>query len=87
MKLKYDFEFTDVCGSYMAVAVGENAEACKTIIHLNSTGKRIVELIKEQMPEDEIVSLLQEEYYATEVELKTAVRKVVQSLDDAGFIL
>lgn len=87
MKLKYDFVLQEVGGLYMAVAVGEGAQAFKGMIRLNESAKRIFELIQEKDSEDAVVEALKEEYEAEEAILRASVDNVMGQLKKEGLLL
>ena len=80
MKLKYEFAIQEVIGNYVAVAVGDKADKFGGVIRLNDTGKRIFELIQQELDEDAIVAALAQEYDASDDALRAEVRKVVAEL-------
>ena len=64
MKLKYEFVVKNVCGSMVAVAVGDGTSAFNGMIKLNSTGAEIMEMLAVPTAEDQIVDALTEKYKA-----------------------
>ena len=80
MKLKYEFAIQEVIGNYVAVAVGNKADQFGGVIRLNDTGKRIFELIQQELDEDAIVAALAQEYDASDDALRAEARKVVAEL-------
>lgn len=86
MKLKYTFAIKEVLGMYLAVSVGEDNAKFDGVLRLNETGKRILELLQDGLEEETIVSILKEEYDATEEELRNEVKKIVDQLRDEGMI-
>ena len=67
MKLKYEFVVKNVCGSMVAVAVGDGTSAFNGMIKLNSTGAEIMEMLAVPTAEDQIVDALTEKYKAEAV--------------------
>lgn len=86
MKLKYDFVVRDVCGSSVAVAVGDGASAFNGMIKLNSTGAEIMELLASPTTEEQIVDTLTEKYKADKSEVASAVASFLKTLRDSGVI-
>ena len=57
MKAKYTFEIMEIDDQMMAVPVGEVADELHGILKLNQSAAAILELLKEETSEEEIVRL------------------------------
>ena len=62
MKAKYTFEIMEIDDQMMAVPVGEEADELHGILKLNESAAAILELLKEETSEEEIVQKLLEKY-------------------------
>ena len=86
MKLKYEFLVREVGDRFVAVAVGENAEEFHGIIRMNKSGKIILENLREETTEDEILRKLTEQYEGTEEFFRGEITKFVTGLKNAGVL-
>lgn len=86
MKLKHTFEMMEIDEQKMAVPVGDGADAFHGILKLNQSAAAILELLKEETTEEEMVQKLKEDYDSSEEEIRTYVREYVEELKKAGFI-
>ena len=80
MKLKYEFETTELGDEIIAVPVGDNALDFKGVLNLNGTAADILKLLKTETTEAELVSALAKNYDATAEELAAAVKDFVAQL-------
>lgn len=80
MKLKYEFETTELGDQIIAVPVGENATDFKGVITLNEYGAAILNRMKEETTVDKIVDSLLEEFDGTREELSAYVEKFAEKL-------
>ncbi len=87
MKLKYEFIIREVGDRYVAVAVGDNAEEFHGIIRMNKSGKIMMELLKNEITETDLLTKLMEQYEGTEEFFKGEIDKFVGGLRNAGVIV
>lgn len=87
MKLKYEFIIREVGDRYVAVAVGDNAEEFHGIIRMNKSGKIMMELLKNEITETDLLTKLMEQYEGTEEFFKGEINKFVGGLRNAGVIV
>ena len=80
MKLKYEFETTELGDEIIAVPVGDNAMEFKGVLNLNATAAAILKLLKEDTTVEQIVLSLLEEYEADKEELTAFVENFVEKL-------
>lgn len=80
MKLKYQFVFQNICGQYMAVAVGEDARRFSGVISLNETGYDICRLLQEDTDRDTLIDRLLDIYDADRDTVAGYVDQVVAQL-------
>lgn len=80
MKNKYIFEKMELDGSIVAVPVGESAADFHAVLNLNEEAMRILELLKEETTEKEIVSMLLLEYEGTEEQISSLVHSFIEQL-------
>lgn len=86
MKLKHTFEMMEIDEQQMAVPVGDGADAFHGILKLNQSAAAILNLLKEDTTEEEIVGKLKETYDSSEEEIRTYVHDYVEELKKAGFV-
>ena len=80
MKNKYTFERMELDGSIVAVPVGENAADFHAVLNLNEEAMRVLELLKEETTEEEIVSKLLLEYEGTREQISALVHVYIEQL-------
>ncbi len=81
-----DMILTEIEGDYYAVPTGAAAKRFSGMIRMNKTGKRIFELLMEDLSEDETVRKLTEEYEVDEATARENVRSLAKKLQDAGVL-
>ena len=86
MKLKYTFESIDMGDEIVAVPVGEGADKVRGMLKLNKEGLEILELLKDDMTEEEILKRLSDKYNNDRDTLITYIRKVTSLLKNADLI-
>ena len=86
MKLKYEFETTELGDEIIAVPVGDNARDFSGVLNLNASAAAILKLLKEDTTVEQIVLSLMEEYEGGKEKLTAFVEKFVQKLDDEGLL-
>ena len=86
MRLKYSFELMDMGNEIIAVPVGENAGQLRGVVRLNKSGAVILELLKTDTTEDEMVNILAEKYENGRSDLSLYVHTVVEKLRKDGII-
>lgn len=80
MKLKYSFEIMELDDEIVAVPVGRNANELHSILNLNEVGKRIIEILHEEITEEDLVSRLLSEYVGAKDDVEKAVHLFVEQL-------
>ena len=86
MKLKYEFETTELGDQIIAVPVGENAGDFKGVLTLNASAAAILKLLQKDTTADEIVSVLTEEYEGTKEEMTAFVERFINKLRDENLL-
>lgn len=86
MKLRYSFETVDVGDEIIAVPVGPKAEKVNGIIKLNKSGKEILELLKTETTENEIVDALTSQYEDNRSILTRYVHSLIETFRINGLI-
>lgn len=76
-KLKYMFETMELDGCIIAVPVGELASKYHGVIKLNDTGAAILEMLKEEISETEIINALIKRYDVPVEKLSADVQKFI----------
>ena len=86
MKLKYEFETTELGDEIVAVPVGDNAMDFRGVLNLNASAAAILKQLKENTTVEQIVSSLMEEYEGSKEELTASVEKYVEKLRSEDLI-
>ena len=86
MKLKYSFETVNMGEERIMVPVGESANQVGGVIKLNVAGLEIVELLKKEKDEEEIVSLLSDKYENGRSAIAGYVHGVIETLREHDLI-
>ena len=86
MKSKYLFEKMELDGQIVAVPVGENAGDLHAVLNLNEEAMSILECLKEETTEEEIVKKLLTEYEGTEAELLPMVHEFIELMRKEGLL-
>lgn len=88
MKLKYDFIIDEVAGQKVAIPLGQAEGFTGGFLKLNNTGAYIMELLKNDITEQEIISEIQKNYEVDDVnEVKEWVTSFIESLKKADVLL
>ena len=82
MKLKYDFIIREIGQRYVAVAVGANAEDFHGIIKLNTSGRIMLEMMKNEISKEDLIAALMEKYEGTQEFFSGEIDKFVKTLTD-----
>lgn len=83
MKLKYNFAVQKVTNFWAAVPVGRDAQRYNGVISLNESACDMLEFLREDITEEELVQKMLGEYDIDEATLRADVRKFVQQLQEA----
>lgn len=86
MRLKYQMAVQEVAGTYMAVAIGDDARCYNSILKLNETGKTILEMLRQETTEDAIVTELMNLYEGEETLVRSSVAEIIDRLASEGLI-
>lgn len=86
MKLKYNFAVQKVTDFWAAVPVGRDARIYKGVISLNETARDMMELLREDITEDQLVAKMQQEYDIDEPTLRQHVKDFIAKLQEAGVL-
>lgn len=77
----------EVAGEYILIPVGEMAMKVHGIINLTESGRLIWERLQEECQEEELVSVLRQEYEVDEETAVQDVRAFLKKLEDAGLLV
>ena len=83
MKLKYNFAIQEVTDFWAAVPVGKDAKKYKGVMSLNESAKDMMEFLREDITEEELVKKMLKEYAVPEEQLRKDVADFIQKLKDA----
>ncbi len=86
MKSKYYFEKMELDGEIVAVPVGENAADLHAVLNLNEEAMRILELLREETTEENIVAQLLKEYTCEKEEIAPLVSTYIDQLRQGGLL-
>lgn len=86
MRLKKDFILHDSDGDYVIVAVGEATKNFHGLVHLNNVAGKIVEFLKEDISEEELINKMLEVYDVDPDTLKKDVNNIVSQLKNANIV-
>jgi len=98
MKLKYNFAIQQVTDFWAAVPVGADARKYNGVMSLNESAREMMEILREDITEDELVDKMFAKYRDDENDrteegdkrdyaiLQNAVRDFVQKLADADLL-
>lgn len=86
MKCKYLFEKMELDGQIVAVPVGEGAAELHAVLNVNEEAMRILELLREDTTEQEIVSKLLSEYEGTAESITPLVKAFIEHIRQEGLI-
>ncbi len=80
MKSKYTFEKMELDGEIVAVPVGESATDLHAVLNVNEEAMRILELLREETTEENIVAQLLKEYTGEKEEIAALVNSFIDQL-------
>lgn len=86
MKSKYIFEKMELDGEIVAIPVGDNATELHAVLNVNEEAMRILELLREETTEENIVSQLVKEYEGEKEEIATLVSTYIEQLRLEGLL-
>lgn len=86
MKLKYAFEIVKMDGENIAVPVGEGASLIKGVFKLNNSGSEIMEMLKTDTSEENIIENLTKKYENDIQNISIYVHEMIKALKNAGVI-
>ncbi len=86
MRLKEDFILHNTGEEYVIVAVGKAAEHFHGLVHLNSVGGKIVEFLKEDISEEELIKKMLEIYDVDYETLEKDVKAILSKLKEANIV-
>ena len=86
MRRNSKFVLRQVAGKYVAVPLGQAAEAFRGMITLNKTGKFLWDILETEQTEESLARALVETYGITEERALGAVKKFLEPLYPTGAI-
>ena len=87
MKLKYNFIINEIAGKKVAVAVGDSVDKFNGFIKMDENTATVMECLKNDVTEDEIVAVLVEKFSAQDnEELRTNLRGLLNEFDKNGIL-
>ena len=83
MKLKYNFAIQEVTDFWAAVPVGKDARRYRGVMSLNESAKDMMEFLREDITEEQLVQKMLETYDVPEEQLRHDVAELIQKLREA----
>ncbi len=86
MRVKYEFAIQKVTDGYVAVTVGDDAEKSSGLLRMNRSAAFMMEQMKREITEEQLVDKLVETFDADRETLQECVRDFVLQLQQAGVL-
>lgn len=86
MKLKFNFAIQQVTDFWAAVPVGADAKRYNGVMSLNETARDMMEFLREDITEEDLVQKMLQTYEVDEDTLRPQVHDFVKQLLDAGVL-
>ena len=86
MKLKCELETVDLSDEIIAVPVGQSSDQLHGVLRLNQAGKEVLNLLREETCEEEIIHKLSLKYENNPDQLASYVRQTIAQLKDLNLI-
>ncbi len=86
MKIKKDFELVNIAEDYMLVPLGDEMEKFSGSVILNEVSAFLVEKLKTDRTEEELLELLCDEFDVDRASAQADIRAAVQKMRDVGII-
>jgi len=83
MKLKYNLAIQKVTDFWAAVPVGKDAKKYRGVMSLNESAKDMLEFLREDITEEELVQKMLAVYDVPEEQLRQDVADLIQKLREA----
>ncbi len=87
MRLKYRFDIVKLDDQTIAVPIGKNVSEFRGVIKMNDTAARILELLKDDANENDIISALLKEYEAPIEVVTESVRRIIREFHERGLLI
>ena len=87
MRLKYNFEKVELENKFIAVPIGDESDGFQGVIKMNETAVAIFELLKEEIDEMTLISLLEDKYDVSHSVLVDDVRRVLADFREKGLLI
>jgi hypothetical protein len=86
LKINSDFALRSVCGTYVAVALGETAKTFHGIINLNASGAMLFGMLISGTDRAEMTAALTDKYEVSEKRAADSVDRFIASLKAASVL-
>ncbi len=87
MKLIYEYSFQKYDKRYLAIVDFTENETERRMLWVNDCGKRIMEILQEDISKEELIKKMLE-YYSGEPEvIEASVNKFLKQLSEAGLLI
>lgn len=88
MKLKYEFILSEVADKFVAVPIGDDAENFRGLLKTNDVGAYILNMLKDDIAEEEIVIAMVKDYPEdTEEEIRDVASKFIATLKENDLLV
>ena len=84
MRIKDGFMLRNVADMNIVVPVSQNALDFKSMLSLNETGAFLWQLLKQDIPEEELVQKLMDEYEVDEDNAERDIREFLDEIRETG---
>lgn len=86
MKLKYEFKTMEIVDELVAVPTGDSALEFRGAIQLNGVAADILEQLKNDTTEEQVIEALLKEYDASREDIAESVHRTVETLRAEGML-
>lgn len=88
MKLKYEFILSEVADKFVAVPIGDDAEKFDGLLKTNDIGAYILNMLKNDVTEEDIVISMAKDYPDdTEEEIREVVSDFIATLKESDLLV
>ena len=86
MRLKYKISVNSIADQNIGIAVGKDALVFKNLLFLNNTGKKILELLNEDISRDSVIQIMQETYDGDKIIVENDTNLFLDKLIEIGLV-
>ena len=86
MRMENGFEIVNIADDYMLVPVGEQMDKFSGTVILNEVSAFLLEKMKEDVTEEELINYVMDEYDVDEKKAKEDIARVLKEMIEIGII-